>query len=224
VMIIAGTELNIAREILIRFDELFHNKQQLGYAFQDLYENKWQYNELIRRSSIYSQQPIIEFKNDTRVFCFAASKQGKSQSFRGPDDIVCIFLSEAAHTGMLEDQPIMNALEPNLANRDDGDLIVESTPNGKRGFFYNYWIDAQEGKNSAWKTLQWDYNTGLKYGVLSAKYIEEQKNNQRIDFEQEYCCQFTSTVTTAFHKEDLYYLSKNEKPIDLLTLIGKKSI
>lgn len=222
VMIVAGNELQIAREILIRLNELFHDKKHKDgqYAFRDDFNNKWRYDELIQRSSIQSPHPTIEFRNSTRVFSFAASRQEKSQSFRGPDDLICIFLSEAAHTGLVDDQPIMNALEPNLANRDDGDLILESTPNGKRGFFYNYWQDAQTGKNKSWHTMQWDHTEGVKYGVISQKYIQEQKSNTRIDFEQEYCCKFTSTATAAFDqltKDN--FLPPEERAIDLSTLL-----
>ncbi len=224
VMFVAGNELNVAREILIRFHELFQNKSNLGYAFEDNYGNKWKEEELIRRTSIYGSHPILEFRNDTRVFCFAASKQGKSQTFRGPDDVICILFSEAAHTGMLEDQPIMNALQPNLANRDDADFIMETTGNGKRGFFYNYWIDSLEGKLPGWERVMWDYTYGIRYGVLSEKFIEEEKTNPRLDFLQEYCCKFTSTRTAAFSEDDLNYLSDDEEVLDLRTLLGKESV
>jgi len=217
IMIVAGNELNIAREILIRFDELFQDKLETGYAFKEPGKdgNSWKYDELIRRSSIHSQHPIIEFYNDTRIFCFAASKQGKSQTFRGPDDIICIFLSEAAHTGMLKDQPVMNALFPNLANRDYGDFIMESTPNGKRGFFYNYWKNREDEKNMTWCPLQWDYTEGLKYSVLSQKFIEEQKQDPEVDFEQEYCCKFTTTKTAAIPADIIKTLPPDEESEDL---------
>lgn len=223
VMFVAGNELNTAREILQRFYELFQDKKQLGgYAFKDDYGNKWHEHELIRRVSINGTHPIIEFRNDTRVFCFAASRSGKSQSFRGPDDVIAILFSEAAHTGMIEDQPIMNALEPNLANRDDGDFIMETTGNGKRGFFYNYWMDVQEKKMSGWHQVEWDYHHGLKCGVLSKKYLADQKNNPRIDFLQEYCCKFTSTVSGIFKEEDISLLPDDApRPIDLLKAIGR---
>lgn len=221
IVIIAGNELKIAQEILLRFYELFQDKPDLGYAFKHG-GIKWKKSDLIRRVSTHGQHPIVEFRNGTRVFCFAASRSGQSQSFRGPDDVICILFSEAAHTGMKEDQPIMNALEPNLANRDDADLILESTPNGKRGFFYNYWMDIKDDKMKGWHHVEWDYHHGLKYGVLSKKFLAQQKANPRIDFLQEYCCKFTSTVSGIFKEEDVSLLPDDaEQPVDLLNAIGR---
>ncbi len=228
---IAGNKLEIAKELLIRFDELFHDKRQPDdgmYSFKDVNGNKWKYNEIIRRASIHGSSPIVEFRNDTRHFCFAASKQGQSQPLRGPDDIICIFLSEAAHTGPTHDKPIMNALLPNLANRDDADFIQESTPNGKRGFYYEYWsamLDILEQhygslediellrklwneKNKAvaeklnWYPLLWSYKIGLEYKILSQKFIMQMQRDPGVDFQQEFENRFTTTRTAAFTEED----------------------
>lgn len=224
VMIIAGNEMRIAKEILLRFNQLFEDKthQDGIYSFKEN-RNVWQYSDLIRKAN-FGQDPIVEFRNDTRVFCFPASKQGRSQSFRGTDDVICAFVSEAAHTGMTDDQPIMNALEPNLAQRDDGDLILESTPNGKTGFFYNYWTDAISGKLPSWKCLQWNWQPGVQAGILSDKFIKEERQNVRIDFEQEYNCKFTSSRTAAFTEDDLNYLDGNDDVMDYRTMLGMKSV
>ncbi len=220
IMIVAGNRVDTAQEILLRFYELIMDKPRLGYAFKDSNGKEWKTSQLVRRSSIYSSHPIVELMNGTRIICYAASNQGKSQSFRGADDVICIFFSEAAHTGMLDDQPIMNALEPNLANRDDGDIILESTPNGRRGFFFNYWMDLKEGKMSSWHIEEWDYNEGLEVGILSQKYIDDQKANIRVDFDQEYCCKFTSSVHAIFRPEDINILPDDAKqPEDYAAII-----
>jgi len=245
IMIVAGNELRIATEILKRLDELFRDKPRSGYSFKEPGKdgNIWHYDELIRRST-FGNRPEIEFRNDTRVMAYAASMSGKSQGFRGTDDVVCIFLSEAAHTGMKRDQPIMNALEPNLANRDEGDFIMESTPNGKRGFFYEYWRsamdylakkygyasdeqllaklwnDSRKDSKLDWYPLMWDYTEGIKYKVLSRHYIDTQKRSTKIDFDQEYYCKFTSVYTQAIMTESLTFkdptIPEYEKSIDLL--------
>lgn len=222
IMIIAGNELKIAKEILLRLYELFKDKPNLGYAFKHN-DIKWKESDLISRVSINGQHPIIEFTNGTRVFCFAASRSGKSQSFRGVDDVICIFFSEAAHTEMIEDQPIMNALQPALANRDNADFILESTPNGRRGFFFNYWMDLIESKMKGWAIKEWDYTFGLKAGILSEKYLKTEKANLRVDFNQEYCCKFTSTVSGVFREEDISILPDDAiQPVDYRVLIGNR--
>lgn len=226
-MVVAGNELRIAKEILLRFDELFWDKRHDDggkYAFKDLNGNKWTHDELIRKAN-FGQEPTVEFRNDTRVFSFAASKQGKRQSFRGPDDIIAIFVSEAAHTGMEDDYPLVNALEPNLANRDNGDIIYESTPNGKRGFFYdraqlakkimdrNPTLQDEELCELLVKTLGWNYREypytlAVDAGIISKKFIENTKKDVNVDFEQEYNCAFTTTRKATFDEAMLVEAEK----------------
>lgn len=177
---------------------------------------------------------------------FAARKTATSQTFRGTDDVACIFVSEAAHTGMKNDHAIMTALEPNLANRDDGDFIIESTPNGKRGFFHDYWNYTMEKLRIRynirddwkvirrlqnddvcldWYPLMWDYKQGVACKVLSEKYLKSQKNSPKVDFEQEYCCGFTSSYNSAIKRTDLTFKNKTDKEyvqsLDLLKTIGR---
>ena len=234
-MLVAGNELRVAKEILLRFYEFFEDRQhedgvyafrqiepellEAGYTWQEAQKKgtKWYYDDLIKSVRL-SQDPIIEFKNGTRFFAFAASKQEKSQSFRGTDDVIAILLSEAAHTGMKNDQPIMNALEPNLAQRDDADFLLESTGNGRRGFYFKKWQQAMDilskefniradkhqeivdclhkmwrgGKKLPeildWFPLMWDYKVGIAEGIISQKYIEKEMRNPEMDFQQEFCC------------------------------------
>ncbi len=244
VMVVAGNELRIAKEILIRIIELFNDKKS-GFAIEDEFGNKWKYDELIRKVKL-GNSPEIEFCNDTRIMAFAARKTATSQSFRGTDDVACIFVSEAAHTGMKNDHAIMTALEPNLANRDDGDFIIESTPNGKRGFFYDCWnfimkklrmrygimddwevIRRLKNDNVSldWYPLMWDYKQGITCNVLSEKYLNKQRNSPNLDFEQEYCCSFTSSYNSAIKRSDLTFKNKTDKnyvnSVDLLKFIGR---
>ena len=275
VMLIAGNEVRIANEILKRFDELFRDKRHPDggtYAFR-VFEPEFEeelekgvpwekllakgttqtYSQLIRKAN-FGSNPTVEFKNDTRVMAFAASRQEKAQSFRGTDDVISAFISEAAHTGMKNDQPIMSALEPNLAQRDDADLVLETTGNGRRGFFYNYWIQMmeiisrnlkipvtdhqgivdkinqmwEEGKEIKfpvdWWPIMYDYHIGLEENILSRKFIEKEKRNPKLDFEQEYGCKFTSTYSQAIKTEDLTFKDTLSidyvKSIDLLGADG----
>jgi len=271
VMLIAGNEVRIANEILIRFDELFRDTYhedglyafrqiepeylEAGYTWQEAQKKgtKWTHDKLIRKAN-FGTTPTVELYNDTRVMAFAASRQEKAQSFRGTDDVISAFISEAAHTGMKNDQPIMSALEPNLAQRDDADLVLETTGNGRRGFFYNYWVQTMEiiSKNLKipvtnhqdivdainklwldgkeinfpvdWWPIMYDYHIGIDEHILSKKFIEKEQRNPKLDFEQEYCCKFTSTYSQAIKTEDLTFKDTLSidyvKSIDLLGVDG----
>ena len=258
IMIVAGNEVRVAKEILLRFYEFFEDREHKDgiYAFRGLDPtlvdkrhpwqkvhaegHKYHYDDFIKSAHL-SQDPTITFTNGTRVMAFAASRQEKAQTFRGADDVICIFLSEAAHTGMKTDQPIMNALEPNLAQRDDGDFILESTGNGRRGFFHDYWMYSMEVLakqyrqpvtrhqilvnqiNNDWKhgrkikaevdwfPLMWDYHVGLQANILSKKFIDKEKRNPKIDFAQEYECAFTSTYSAAIDTTNIIYKDPNAK-------------
>lgn len=213
VMIIAGNELVVAMEILDRFDELFEN------GITDKNGKLWKYGDLIYRYA-KSPQPIVEFYNGTRAFCFAASKSGKAQAFRGPDDVISIFMSEAAHSGAIDDYPIYNALTPNLANRPDGDLVFESTPNGKRGFYYDVWTDSIVGKNH-YHPLEVTWERAVEAGVLSIDYVNKQRKDPRVDFEQEYCGKFTTTKRAAIPADEVRVIEdEHMEPIDLSKELG----
>lgn len=261
IIVVAGNQLNTAKEILKRLDELFHDKKHEDgeYAWKDTHGNKWHYKEMIRRASLEGMKPIMEFTNDTRAFAFAASKSGKTSSFRGPDDIICALLSESAHTGMEDDRPLMDGLLPNLSQRDDADFISETTGNGKRGFFYRYWISIMliiakwygmsednvmtaDPKKMAenhqilvdwvwerpekleildWVPVMTDYREGIKYNILSEKFVNKMKRDPNVDFGQEYGCEFTSMKAAAFESlaED-NYLPEGEQSEDLSSLLN----
>lgn len=161
----AGNELKVANEIIQRLYELFADKNHPDgkYAFRYFdpdhipkiesgsmtWEEAMDGAEKIHESDLIRKKPsetnpTIEFTNGTRAMAWAMLKQEKSQGFRGADDIIAIFFTEAAHTGIKHDQSAMNALKPNLAQRDDGDFILESTPNGRRGFYYDYWMETMK--------------------------------------------------------------------------------
>lgn len=257
VLFVAGNELKISREVLYRFYEFFQDKDHSDgrYAFKHLKpeyvkplktgEIDWEYamdkadkiteDHLIKKAR-FANEPLVEFHDGTRCVAWAVVRQETAQSFRGADDLICVFFTEAAHTGLKRDQSVMNALLPNLAQRDNADFILESTGNGRRGIFYNYWIETmkmaskkfgipvcddnhqflvnklhEQWKNGQkidlnWFPLMYDYTHGIKYNILSRKHLEKEKRDPRLDFKQEYCCTFTSTYTSAIDTRNLQFL------------------
>jgi len=177
IMFVAGNRQRQADRLLTRFGKLFWN------GFIDLNGTKWSYADIITKKSSSS----LEFFNGTTVHTFPAVPE----ALRGSENVISVLLDEAAHFKLLDDRVIYDALEPNIANTE-GDFICISTPNGRRGFFYDLWCE----ENEYYKLAQ-PYT--VSYGLLlSESYVNSKINDLRIDFEQEFNCQFTTSQNAAF--------------------------
>ncbi len=197
VIFMAGNKASIALDVMERFNLLFEDNN----GFTDNNGKKWQYGDIVL--SFSKTNMVLELYNGTKIIGSAASNSGRASPVRGYSDVVAWFLTEAAHTGLPDDYPVLNGLTSLTANRDYGDQILESTPNGKRGFFYDLWNDATDGLKNTFKmgkndyyTLQYDYKIAVKEGVISKIFIESEKKNPRVNFAQEYCCDFTSSSSS----------------------------
>jgi len=198
VVFMAGNRASIALDVMERFNLLFEDNN----GFTDNAGKKWRYGDIIL--SFSKTNMIIEAYNGTKIIGSSASNSGKASPVRGLSDVVAWFLTEAGHTGLNDDYPVINGLTSLTANRNAGDQVMESTPNGKRGFFWDLWNDAtdrlknkfQMGPNGYY-TLEYDYKIAVKEGVISNKFIESEKKNPKINFAQEYACNFSSASSNA---------------------------
>ena len=123
----------------------------------------------------------------------------------GRPNVICVYLDEAAYTGVLNDYPIYENLLANLSNTN-GDFIITSTPNNRRGFFFD--LCNQPPDN--WRYLQYDYIVGKQAMILSEEFIEEMKHNPMIDFDKLYRCQFPQNRLSAIDTETLKNQIVNE--------------
>ena len=216
VMLVAGNKEPIARDLMNRLYELFEN------GIDDDNGKHWEREQLIPS---FTKNPLVmSWWNGTTIIGSTASKSGKSSSFRGYSDVVAWFITEAAFTGVNDDYPILNGLTSLTANREDGDMILESTPNGRSGFFHDLSMDASDNlkqKNmvgpNGFYYMEIDYIQAVKEGVISEAFIAQEKKNPRIDFEQEYCCAFTSSSNAAFAPLDAENF--HEEPIEDLSAL-----
>lgn len=130
----------------------------------------------------------LELVSGARV----VSLPGAPETVRGFSSVTRVIVDEAgfAPAGLL------GALRPMmLVSR--GSLTMLSTPNGKRGEFY----DAMSGDGSDWErhVLDWTRNPRI-----SADDVErERRMLPAWLFEQEYCCVFTSLLGAVFHERDI---------------------
>lgn len=223
IVFLAGNAASVAKLLLDRFDEYFEN------GFEDQNGTKWKYGDII--SNYVTTSPAhIEFYHGTNVYGIAASNRGQGPNLRGTHKISSMWLTEAAHTGLRNDSVILNAMTANLANIDYGELVLESTPNGKRGIFWDVWNQAEvkdeygnpiygvPGPNK-FARLLYSWQSSVKYKVISQQFIDDEKANPAVDFDQEYCGKFTTSKNAAFDDDEVQFLDEGDSSIDLGSML-----
>ncbi len=188
IMVIAGNKQSIANKFLRRM------KNILKWGMTDMNGTTWTYEELIPDS----RADHITYWNDSEVWAMPAN-----DSVRGLDNVKAVFMSEAAFIDLQDDNVVYNAVKPNIANIHDADFILESTPNGLRGFFFDLSEGAKEHRNE-YTYLEQPYTVALGR-LITQEYIDTERANPTIDFEQEYCCKFTTKKGAAFTEDTLKY-------------------
>lgn len=194
IMIVSGNKQALANKFIKRMYNI------IKPGFMDMADYAWSEDALIEdHSSSY-----IDFFNGAHVEAFPAS-----DSVRGIENTACIFMSEAAFIDLIDDREVYNAVKPNIANITNADFILESTPNGRRGFFYEEYRSAQKKLNEfTW--LEQPYTVAMGT-LLSEEFINNEKKNPKIDFEQEYCCKFTTSQSAAFTEATLKWGEAEEE-------------
>ena len=187
VMIVAGNKQEVANRFIQRFKSLFMK------GFTDLDGVTYEYDDIITKED--SKSCMV---NNTFVQAYPAN-----ESVRGEENVKCVFMSECAFINLIDDTKVYNALHPNVANISDADFIMESTPNGKRGFFWTNF-----NASSEYHKLEQPYTVSLGK-LLDKDFIGNEKSNPRIDFEQEYCCKFTTSLSGAFKEDEIMFEEKD---------------
>ena len=123
------------------------------------------------------------FPNGSRV----VGLPGNEDTVRGFSAVSLVLIDEASR---LPDEMYI-AIRPMLAT-SGGSLWLMSTPNGKRGFFYDVWANGGE----AWDRISVP-------ATECPRIPEEHLNEERMsmsdrNFRQEYLCDFTDMEDSAF--------------------------
>ena len=184
VMIVAGNNQEVANRFLARFVAIF------GRGFTDL-DGKW-----------WGLEEIIIERKASRILMYngiVIQAYPSNEAVRGEENVICVFLSESAFINLNDDSKVYNAVHPNVANIGHADFIMESTPNGKRGFFWELFTSDNE-----YHKLEQPYTVSMGK-LLDIPTIEAEKVNPKIDFEQEYCCKFTTSLTSVFTDKDVRF-------------------
>src|SRR3990172_7358916 len=135
--------------------------------------------ELIR----YAVKDTIELQNGTY---FRGYPTDHIDTIRGQDDIMGIFIDEAAFFHLNDQQELRTAIERYILKTNPY-IIWLSTPNGQQGAFYNIWSDAIKQQND-YVPIIIPYSEGIECHLLDSIEIEKKKRDRY--FSQEYNNQF----------------------------------
>ena len=192
IMIVAGNNQTIANTFIQRFKNIFRE------GFTDMIGNRYEYDDIITND----KSSVIDIFNSTTIKAFPAG-----DSVRGEADVICVFMSETAFVNRQDDSVVYDALKPNIANIEDADFILESTPKGRRGFYYKIAKKARdEPENTAFHYLEQPYTRGLGK-ILFKKFIDQERKDLDPDkFAQEYECAFVTSGNAAFRPEEIDFM------------------
>lgn len=133
-----------------------------------------------------SNKDSILFPNGSRI----VGLPGNDDTIRGFSAVSLLLVDEAARVKDV----VYDAVRPMLAV-SSGRAWLLSTPRGKRGFFYEEWIDLSNDFERVAVTAE-------QCARIPAKFLEREKKrmSERI-YQQEYCCQFTQQPGGIFDRE-----------------------
>ncbi len=130
----------------------------------------------------------MTFVTGSRIVCLP----GKEETIRGFSGVSLLIVDEASRVP----DALYYAIRPMLAV-SGGDIVLLSTPFGKRGFFFNVWTDG----SASWHRVK---VTALDCPRISKEWLEaERKAIGDFWYEQEYLCEFKEDVSAVFRYEDI---------------------
>jgi len=143
--------------------------------------------------SMLDIRPRGDGKNDVSLLFPNGSRivglPGLGGRVRGFSRVSLLLIDEASRV----EDAMYRALRPMLAV-GDGDLWLMSTPFRKRGFFYSNWVNG--GPN--WHRVR---VTALECPRIKRAFLEEDREQQKGDFEMEYMCEFMEDGLGVFSRD-----------------------
>ena len=157
------------------------------------------YNALAAPVAATASALEMEFANLSRIVALP----GKEATIRGFSGVSLLIVDEASRVP----DELYQAIRPMLAV-SGGDILLLSTPFGKRGFFHHEWIEG--GKDWLRKKV-----TAYQCPRIDKAWLDNER--RRIGdwwFSQEYLCEFVETTDQVFSYDDVQRaLDENVKPL-----------
>lgn len=148
----------------------------------------------------------LELSNGSRI----VSLPGDANTIRGYSKPQLVIIDEAA---FIPDD-LLAAVRPMLATTEQGHLILLSTPNGKRGAFYEAW----EQGGDDWQRFK---VTAEQCPRISSEFLaRERRALPRHIFESEYLCEFHDSEFQLFRTDDIHSALRDVQMWNLLSSQG----
>ncbi len=125
------------------------------------------------------------FPNGSRI----VGLPGIEGRVRGFSAVSMLLIDEASRV----EDAMYRALRPMLAV-GNGDLWLMSTPFRKRGFFYSHWDHGGAG----WHRVR---VPATECPRIPREFLEEERRQQKRDFEMEYMCEFVEDGHSVFNRD-----------------------
>lgn len=131
----------------------------------------------------------LELVNGSRII----SLPGAENTVRGYASPSCTVIDESSR---VEDS-LYFSIRPMRATQASGKLICLTTPNGRRGWFYELWA-----RDERFLKIR---RTALQCSRISADFLEQERLTMPdYLFRQEYLCVFVDTALNPFHEADIH--------------------
>lgn len=141
----------------------------------------------------------LEFANGSRIVALPG-KEGTIRAFSGVRRLV---IDEASRVS----DALYKSVRPMLAV-SGGELVIMSTPFGKRGFFWDTWEATLEPGSQAWQAIgrHWERFEvpATECPRITPEFLDEERRTLgEMWFLQEYFCAFCETLDSVFAYEDV---------------------
>ena len=138
--------------------------------------------------AVQSSRTSLTFANASRIIALP----GSAATIRGYSAVSLLLIDEAAHSDLNE---LLVALQPMLIV-SGGRLVALSTPNGRRGWFFEAWQSDEQ-----WQRIRIAASDCPR--ISAASLAEQQRQMTRAAFASEYLCEFVDSVYSVYTEADI---------------------
>jgi hypothetical protein len=138
--------------------------------------------------AMQTSRTSLTFANESRIIALP----GAAATIRGYSAVSLILIDEAAHKDLNE---LLVALQPMLTV-SGGRLVALSTPNGRRGWFFQAWQSEER-----WERIRIAASGCPR--IPAASLAEQQRQMTRAAFASEYLCEFVDAVDAVYAEADI---------------------